>query len=155
MYLLISIPTSVMRLMAWLMPLCLVEISSKQTVNRVFRQLLDGLTESQYPFDHNAIIAQTNNFPFFNKCFLPLFVVLFSQQHQPWKVPSSLASVTLWETSALNQTEMFSCRTSLWWKVLSCLGTCFAFLLWSAFNALIHSQFHIKLKKMYRLPLMV
>lgn len=45
-----------------------------------------------------------------------------SPQLLPWKEPSSWALVTLWETSAPNQTEMFSCRTSLWWRASSCPG---------------------------------
>lgn len=40
-----------------------------------------------------------------------------------WKEPSSWALATLWETSAPNLTEMFSCRTSLWWRASSCPGT--------------------------------
>lgn len=46
-----------------------------------------------------------------------------SPQLLPWKEPSSWASATLWETSAPNQTEMSSCRTSLWWRASSCPGT--------------------------------
>lgn len=49
---------------------------------------------------------------------------LFVSLHQLHsKAPSSWASVMLWETSARNQTEMFSCRTFLWWRASSCQGT--------------------------------
>lgn len=50
-----------------------------------------------------------------------------SPQRRPWREPSSWASATLWETWAPSQTGMFSCRTSLWWRVSSCPGTLLLF----------------------------
>lgn len=88
-------------------------------INTISKNDINKTINADEPWkQENVQLSATKKIP--NSRMSNLFVSLH-QLHS--KAPSSWASVMLWETSARNQTEMFSCRTFLWWRASSCQGT--------------------------------